>query len=184
MGLMLTMAARVWRTVEQREKETQLLWVGHAYRLAISSYYAFGHRYPATLDVLLTDDRFPVPKHHLRQLYFDPMTGKNDWTLILTPDQNAIQGVASSSQETPIKRDAFDMLDVGFKDSDCYCQWKFVFTPRWGGTGSGGWITSPPVLDQPPPAPGSPTTAPGVPLPLNGSPPPVTPNPTPNKSQP
>src|SRR5215469_9196678 len=84
LGLMLTMVARVWSTTEQRERETQLLWIGHAYRMAISSYYSMGHQYPLTLELLLTDDRFPVPKHHLRQLYADPMTGKADWTLIIS----------------------------------------------------------------------------------------------------
>jgi type II secretory pathway pseudopilin PulG len=39
MGLMLTLVARVWSTTEQRERETQRLWVGHAYRLAIGEYY-------------------------------------------------------------------------------------------------------------------------------------------------
>src|SRR5215468_8808027 len=75
MGLMLTVAGRVWSTTEQRERETQLLWAGHAYRMAISSYFAKGHQYPATLEQLLTDDRSPVPLHHLRRLYIDPMTG-------------------------------------------------------------------------------------------------------------
>src|SRR5215469_7562034 len=103
LGMMLTMVARVWSTTEQRERETQLLWIGHAYRMAISSYYSMGHQYPLTLDVLLTDDRFPVPKHHLRQLYADPMTGKSDWTMIMTPSGEGIMGVASSSQSQPIK---------------------------------------------------------------------------------
>ena len=85
LGLLLTIVARVWSTTEQRERETQLLWIGHAYRMAISSYFSMGHQYPLTLEVLLTDDRFPVPKRHLRQLYADPMTGKADWTLITNP---------------------------------------------------------------------------------------------------
>jgi type II secretory pathway pseudopilin PulG len=180
-GLMLTVAARVYRTTVQREREAQLLWVGHAYRMAISAYFAAGHHYPATLHDLLIDDRYPVPKHYLRQLYPDPMTGHADWTLILTPDQSGIQGVASTSQATPIKRDRFDLIDSTFKDSDCYCQWKFIFSPyRWmPGVGmstppagappqtpGGGFITTP----------GSPTTAPGIPVPLPSNP---TPAPSP-----
>ncbi|TLZ14592.1 MAG: type II secretion system protein, partial [Gammaproteobacteria bacterium] len=38
MGLLLTMASRVWSLTEQRERETQLLFIGHAYRMAIASY--------------------------------------------------------------------------------------------------------------------------------------------------
>ena len=104
LGLMLTMVSRVWSTTEQRERETQLLFVGHAYRLAIASFYANGHRFPSTLDELLQDDRFPVPKHHLRRLYPDPMTGHADWTPVLTADGQGIMGIGSSSRAAPIKR--------------------------------------------------------------------------------
>jgi hypothetical protein len=48
MGLMLTISARIWATTEQREREAQLF-AGHAYRMAIVSYYASGHQYPAIL---------------------------------------------------------------------------------------------------------------------------------------
>jgi type II secretory pathway pseudopilin PulG len=130
MALMLTVVSRVWRTTEQRERETQLLFVGHAYRLAIASYFASGHRFPATLQELLQDDRFPVPKHHLRRLYPDPMTGNTDWSLVLTPSGQGIMGVASSSNAAPIKRDGFSRIDEAFKDTDCYCAWQFIYFPN------------------------------------------------------
>ena len=130
LGLMLTIVARVWSTTEQRERETQLLWIGHAYRMAISSYFSMGHQYPLTLEVLLTDDRSPVPKHHLRQLYADPMTGKADWTLITNPSGQGIMGVASSSKATPIKRKGFELVDAVFADTDCYCAWQFIHRAR------------------------------------------------------
>jgi type II secretory pathway pseudopilin PulG len=126
-GLMLTMASRVWSTTEQRERETQLLFIGHAYRAAIASYFATGHHYPESLQELLQDDRFPVPKRHLRRLYADPMTGKADWTLVLTPDGQGVMGIASSSRATPIKLDGFTQFDDAFKNSDCYCSWRFVY---------------------------------------------------------
>jgi type II secretory pathway pseudopilin PulG len=169
MGLMLTVVGRVWRSTVQHDREAQLLWVGHAYRMAISSYFAAGHRYPAKLEDLLTDDRFPVPKRHLRKLYPDPMTGKADWTLLLSPDQSGIQGVASRSQDAPVKRDGFERVDAPFKDSDCYCQWKFVYVPyRWGQPTAlpGTTIGAPPPGQGggPTPTPG-PTAPPGVQLP-------------------
>jgi len=177
-GLMLTVAARVYRTTVQREREAQLLWVGHAYRMAISAYFAAGHHYPATLHDLLIDDRFPVPKHYLRQLYPDPMTGHADWTLILTPDQSGIQGVASTSQANPIKRDRFDLVDSTFKDSDCYCQWKFIYSPyRWIGAGMSGPPVAQPGQGGSFTSPGIPTSAPGVPVPLPSNPTPL-PSPT------
>ena len=131
-GLLVTVVSRVWRTTEQRERETQLLFVGHAYRLAIASYFASGHQYPATLQDLLQDERFPVPKRHLRRLYPDPLTGQADWSLVLTPTGQGIMGVASSSHTAPIKRDGFELIDEAFKDADCYCAWQFIYyANRW-----------------------------------------------------
>jgi type II secretory pathway pseudopilin PulG len=126
-GLMLTVASRVWTTTEQRERETQLLFIGHAYRMAIASYFVTGHQFPHTLQDLVQDERFPIPKRHLRRLYPDPVTGKTDWSLILTPSGQGIMGVASSSQATPLKRDGFDLIDQVFKGVDCYCLWRFVY---------------------------------------------------------
>jgi type II secretory pathway pseudopilin PulG len=130
MGLMLTVVSRVWSTTEQRERETQLLFIGHAYRMAISSYYASGHRFPAALQDLLIDERFPVPTRHLRRLYPDPITGAADWTLIATPDGTGIMGVVSSSKGKPIKQKQFDLYDETFEGADCYCTWRFVYYPN------------------------------------------------------
>jgi type II secretory pathway pseudopilin PulG len=127
MGLMLTVVGRVWSTTEQREREKQLLFAGHAYRMAIASYYAHGHKFPDSLDELLTDERFPLPKRHLRRLYPDPMTGQADWNLILTADGQGIMGVVSNSKAAPIKRAGFALEDEPFKGADCYCQWQFVY---------------------------------------------------------
>jgi type II secretory pathway pseudopilin PulG len=130
MGLMLTIAARVWTTTEQRERETQLLFIGHQFRMAISAYYANGHQYPRALSELLADNRFPVPKRYLRRLYPDPMTGRADWTIVFAADGVGIQGVASSSQLRPIKRAGFQLIDVMFKEQDCYCNWRFTYAPE------------------------------------------------------
>ncbi|MBV9345099.1 MAG: type II secretion system protein [Gammaproteobacteria bacterium] len=130
MGLMLTLVGRVWSTTEQREREIQLLFVGHAYRNAIASYFASGHRFPAELKDLVQDDRSPEPRHHLRTLYADPTTGQADWNLVMTPDGQGIMGVVSSSNAAPIKRDRFDPADESFKDSDCYCSWRFIYYPN------------------------------------------------------
>jgi type II secretory pathway pseudopilin PulG len=127
MGLMLTVVSRVWTTTEQRERETQLLFIGHAYRMAIASYFASGHQFPHTLQDLVMDERFPIPEHHLRRLYPDPVTGKADWSLILTLSGQGIMGVASSSRAAPRKRDGFDLIDQLFKGADCYCLWQFVY---------------------------------------------------------
>jgi type II secretory pathway pseudopilin PulG len=130
MGLMLTVVGRVWSVTAQREREIQLLWTGDQIRMAIAGYFASGHQYPLSLQLLLTDDRSPVAKRFLRQLYADPLTGAADWTLIYASDGVGIMGVASSSKLTPIKRKGFSIVDAAFEDADCYCSWQFVYVPR------------------------------------------------------
>lgn len=162
MGLLLSMAARVWAITAQREREEQLLFAGDAIRLAISSYYAHGHRYPSTLKDLLGDDRSPVPLRHLRRLYLDPMTNSTDWQLVLSPQGGAIMGVYSASQLEPIKRKNFSEIDKTFTDSDCYCKWKFVYQPsfrRWTSPLAPG--TTPGSPGAPPPSPPAPETPTG-----------------------
>jgi type II secretory pathway pseudopilin PulG len=130
MGLLLTGATRVWTLTAQRERETQLLWVGDTIRLAIANYYAHGHRYPNTPQDLLTDNRYPVPMHYLRRLYLDPITDKDDWQLVPAPE-GGFKGVYSPSKLVPIKRQNFLDIDRGFNDSDCYCSWQFIYEPRF-----------------------------------------------------
>ena len=120
----------MWHTKAQRERETQLLFIGHEFRAAIASYYkSGGHQLPLSIDDLLEDKRFAEPRHHLRRLYADPMTEEANWTLIQA-DMQGISGIASSSKAEPIKRAEFDPEDDSFKDTTCYCDWQFVFTPR------------------------------------------------------
>jgi type II secretory pathway pseudopilin PulG len=129
LGVLLGVVGQVWSFTAQRQKEQQLLYVGDRYRDAIGSYYAFGSTYPLSLQDLLLDQRTPVPRHHLRQLYRDPLTNDTDWILIKDPTGVGIMGVASSSKLVPIKRLRFDDLEVGFPNKDCYCDWKFVYSP-------------------------------------------------------
>ena len=66
----------------------------------------------------------------MRKVYRDPITGKDDWTLIRTNDGGII-GVASSSIATPIKKRNFDIDDDLFEDKECYCDWQFVYLTRF-----------------------------------------------------
>lgn len=164
LGLMLTAASRVWSLSEQRERETQLLFIGDEFRAAIAGYFAFGHRYPQSLQELLDDQRSPVPRRYLRRLYHDPMTGDMDWTLLPAPG-GGIMGVASKSKRAPIKRARFKLVDFAFEGADCYCLWQFIYQPRYFGT------TAPATTGPTPTAPVTgPTTAPGVPVPLGPKP--------------
>jgi type II secretory pathway pseudopilin PulG len=123
-GLALT--GEVWETNARRDKEAELLFIGHQYRKAIERYYLSGaqHRYPPSLEDLLKDPRRPGTERYLRRLYRDPMTGK-DWGLVKAPD-GGIWGVHSVSDEKPLKRAGFKLRDGGFERAQTYADWKFI----------------------------------------------------------
>jgi len=115
----------------QRERETELLFIGDQFRQAIASYAAAtpagAARFPKHLADLLEDKRFPNTRRHLRRVYVDPFTGAADWTLIT--QQGAIVGVASSSARRPLKRIGFSRADVPFAEATSYAGWIFMGQP-------------------------------------------------------
>jgi type II secretory pathway pseudopilin PulG len=130
LGVTLATAGVVWSTQIRRDKEAELLFVGNQYRTAIGRYLMSGGAYPLALADLLEDKRTPVPRRFLRRLYPDPMTGQADWQLITTPNGGII-GVASSSQGKPIKVAGFAPVNAAFEKAECYCDWQFVYSPRY-----------------------------------------------------
>ncbi len=125
-------AVDVWSVTRQREREEQLLWVGEQYRAAIRHYFyagppGTGRALPTSLDALLDDDRFPVPVHHLRRLYPDPVTGSTEWGQIKAGD--GIMGVYSTSEGQPLKVAGFRQSDLAFADKKSYREWVFAFVP-------------------------------------------------------
>src|SRR5450631_1065312 len=119
----------VWRTQAQREREQELLFIGHDFERAIASYYKTSRQFPQEIDDLLDDKRGPQPAHHLRRYYNDPMTGAQDWNIIRV-GMLGITGIASSSKEPPIKKAGFYADEDAFKDATSYSDWQFVFQPR------------------------------------------------------
>jgi type II secretory pathway pseudopilin PulG len=129
-GFMLAVAGQVAATTAQRDREKQLLVVGHAYRNAIRRYVALNRHYPATLAELVeSTSAGPQPAHYLRRLYPDPMTRGADWVL-LPALGGGIVGVASSSNRVPLKHAGFDDADFGFEDAKTYADWTFIYDPR------------------------------------------------------
>lgn len=117
------------RTHTQRAKEAELLFIGNQFRRAIRSYYSTSagggaRALPRSLDDLLEDPRFPMPVHHLRRMYNDPMTGRADW--ILVQGAGGIIGIHSSSTAPTIKRDNFSLEDRDFRDKTTYAGWVFT----------------------------------------------------------
>lgn len=133
MAAALAATATVWHTAQQREKEKTLLYVGECYRRAIGQYYesALGDkRYPTTLDDLLLDKRMPGVRRYLRRLYTDPLTGANDWGLVVAP-QGGIMGVYSPYDgDAPLKQGGFAPAQYGFENATRYADWQFVYAPQ------------------------------------------------------
>jgi type II secretory pathway pseudopilin PulG len=129
-GYLLSVAGEVARTASQREREKELLFVGHAYRSAIGRYFRDNRHYPQTLAELVEfATAGPKPAHYLRRLYPDPMTHGADWVLVPALG-GGIMGVASSSTLVPFKRAGFDAVDAGFEDAATYADWIFIFNPQ------------------------------------------------------
>jgi type II secretory pathway pseudopilin PulG len=133
-GLMLAAAGEVAATAAQREREAQLLWVGHEYRAAIGRYWSQRRAYPQSLQELLGatgDTPVQLQARHLRRLYPDPMTNAVDWVLVPAPGTGGgIIGVASSSKKAPLKTGNFDEADQGFETATTYGDWLFILQPR------------------------------------------------------
>ncbi len=131
-GLLLAGTGQVWHTAAQRDKEAELLFVGNQFRQAIGAYHAMSpdaaKQYPARLEDLLDDKRFPIPRRYLRQLYRDPMssdtgnTGGNQWGLVKAGDR--IVGVHSLSTGVPLKT-VFAARDAAFGGTSSYSEWVF-----------------------------------------------------------
>lgn len=116
-----------YATLQQREKEQELLRVGLVYRKAIYQYYQDSpggiKTYPEKLEDLLKDPRYLEVKRHLRKLDKDPMTS-TDFILIKNSDGQII-GVHSRSQKVPIKKTGFLPSIQKFENAINYEDWVF-----------------------------------------------------------
>ncbi len=148
MGLLAGAAASTWTFMSQRDKELDLLFVGHQYRVAIARYAAAHARtpqpYPTELRQLLGGNDQLVPVRYLRRLYFDPVSGSAEWGLVRTPE-GGITGVYSLSGHRPVRIVALpgpaDGID--FAHAKTYRDWVFdansADTPQPGAGDPAGW---------------------------------------------
>ena len=138
-GAGLAMAGALWSTDAKREREVELLFVGDQFRRAITAYHDEApagqpNRFPAKLEDLLQDRRWPTTRRHLRKIFVDPMTGNREWSLVRAPD-NTIIGVHSVSEAEPLKRAGFAEEYTNFETAKTYREWQFVFSQPKGKTG-------------------------------------------------
>lgn len=133
-GVLLAAAGQLWSTESRREKESELLFVGEQFRLAIESYRSLqvagqgkgdgSNAYPRQLAELLEDRRVSPAVHHLRRIYVDPLLGTINWGLIRQGD--GIVGVYSLAPGKPLKQRNFPPSQEGFTDKDSYRDWVFA----------------------------------------------------------
>lgn len=96
-----------WAVATQREREAELLFRGTQFSRALASWRDASAqaqpRAPRHLEELLIDTRSSPPRHHLRQLYRDPFTGRPDWEL-LRDAQGRIVALASTARLPALRR--------------------------------------------------------------------------------
>ena len=130
MSLASAMSLSAGHSLALRDKEIELLFIGQQFRAALLSYEQHSPvgalPRPSELQQLLTDDRSPVPRRHLRRRFVDPLTGRDEWGL-LKDNSGRIVGVYSLATGRPVKQDKFEAPFENFRGSERYSQW--VFSP-------------------------------------------------------
>lgn len=163
LGLVGAATLKVDTLLRRAAAEQDLLEIGAAFSEALRSYAAATPRgyptAPPTLQDLLKDPRFPGTRRHLRKIFVDPVTGKDEWGIVYQGDKVGVLAVYSLSQAQPLKLANFDARFLNFENKEHLSEWKFT------ATGQGVSVTAPNNI-APPGTPGAPTPlfpAPGMP---------------------
>lgn len=130
-GIVSATALQVGIVMHRRAAEEALLDVGREFSRALESYRRatpVGQSdEPSSLQDLLKDPRFPGAVRHLRKLYYDPITGRQEWGIQRSEDTERIAGVFSLSDAKPIKIANFDLRLQSFEGKSSYQDWIFTF---------------------------------------------------------
>jgi len=178
MGISVTVVAKQWKAVVQREQEADLLARGIEIQTALAVYSAQqkkgrvvpGEIYPLTLEELTKQ-----PKPALRKAYKDPITG-DDWEYVRDPT-GRIQGVRSKSKAEPFKQRDFPPAVRHLEGLTSYYLWVFQYpnpsipqTPTSQPTTPGQPTPPPPGILGFPPPPGQGSHGPPFPFGTTGNP--------------
>lgn len=128
-ALVATASLQLGAIVQRRAAEEELLAIGKEYRNALQSYANLTpigqKRYPPSLAELLKDPRFPQNVRHLRKIYADPLSGKEEWGIVRPVEGQGVLAVYSLAEAKPIKIGNFDAEWRGFENSQSYQDWRF-----------------------------------------------------------
>jgi type II secretory pathway pseudopilin PulG len=186
LNILVAAALPTWTSLEQREREEELIFRGLQYAEAIRVFQSRFGRLPVRLEELVE-----VEPRAIRQLWPDPMTGEVDWGLVfatgggqtqrgdpntggrelgggsgLTPSRDSDRpgGGGEIVSQGPIvgvysraEGDAFKT----FNGKDTYSEWQFTVDLLSQRLGGGGQVPQPPPGGQPQDANGRPTPVPG-----------------------
>ncbi|XYJ09329.1 type II secretion system protein [Telluria sp. B2] len=183
LGLVGAATLKVDSLLRRAAAEQELLEIGAEYSEALRSYAAATPRgyptAPPTLQELLKDPRFPGTRRHLRRIYVDPVTGRQEWGIVYQGDKVGVLAVYSLSQAQPLKVANFDARFQNFENKEHLSEWKFTASGT-GASAAPGANGQPPNLQPQPnvqpaplfPAPGTEPPPPTVPPPRQPTEPP------------
>lgn len=132
-AIVATSAISLGAMMARRDAERELLAIGAEFQQALRSYAGVPMGTPVpgaglgprSLEELLKDPRVPGIRRHLRRVHADPLTGRNEWGLVLDPHGQII-GVHSLANGKPIQRAGFASRFPAFENADSYRQWVFA----------------------------------------------------------
>jgi len=152
-GLVAAASLKLGATIQRSRAEQQLLVIGAAFSDALQSYAdatpAGELAQPPSLKELLRDPRFPTPRRHLRKIFVDPMTGKDEWGIVYLGTKTGVMAVYSLSDAKPVKIGNFPARFQSLVGKRKISEWRFVAA----GPGNQGVPQAAPAA--PPPPPGS-----------------------------
>lgn len=130
MGIASAAALQFGIATYRRAAEESLLNIGGEFSQALASYRRLTpvgqSGEPRDLQDLLKDPRFPGVVRHLRKLYYDPITGRQEWGVQRSEDSQRIIGIFSLSDAQPIKSGNFEPNFQVFSGKNSYQEWIFT----------------------------------------------------------
>jgi type II secretory pathway pseudopilin PulG len=116
--------------MQRRAAELALLDIGAQFSAALRSYADATPpgqpTQPRSLKELLKDPRFPNTRRHLRKIFADPITGKEEWGIVYVSGNVGVAAVYSLSNAKPIKIGNFDERFPNFDNKAHLSDWKFT----------------------------------------------------------